>query len=162
MWSLFYVSMYWFQTKAAVMKMMKHVNWIFMKCSFPELHIPFIIFLSLCQTYTHSGPICLTYLVTASAINLVRVAVAIPFTLIKTTNAPTALPICSHSIAFSSDNWTFCLIDWCDLILWTILFSPHSLLLLSHLREVCRRDRGHRLWRADLHRVPQRCYKEVR
>lgn len=90
---------------------------------------------------------------------------AVPFTLIKITNAPTLPPhpICSHSIAFSSDNWTLCLIDWCDLILWTILQPPTPPpFLCSHLREVCWRDRGHCLWRADVHRVPQRRYKEVR
>lgn len=54
-----------------------------------------------------------------------RVWPAVPFTLIKTTNAPAQPPpICPHSIAFSSDNWTLCLIDWCDLILWTILCPP--------------------------------------
>lgn len=44
------------------------------KCSSQNLHIPFIIFLSLCQTYIYSGPICLTCSLTAFAINLVRVA----------------------------------------------------------------------------------------
>lgn len=72
---LFYVGviMYWFQTKEAVMKTMKCVTWIFMKCSFHELHIPFIILMS-CQANIHSGLNCLTYSVSDFAVNLVRVA----------------------------------------------------------------------------------------
>lgn len=61
-----------------------------MKCSFQELHIPFIILMSLCQTYTHSGPICLTYSGTSPL--TLCVWPAVPFMLIKTTNAPTLSP----------------------------------------------------------------------
>lgn len=39
---------------------------------------------------------------------------------------------------------------------------PSLPFLHSHLREGCRGDRGHCLWRANVHRIPQRCYKEVR
>lgn len=154
MWCLFHVRviMYWFQTKAAVMKMMKRVNWIFMKCAFQELHIPFIIFMSLCQTYTHSGPICLTYSVTSPL--TLCVWLAVPFTLIKTTNEPT-LPLAP----FAHTPLPSALITEPSVLL-IGMFSP--LPLHSHLREVCRRNRGHRLWRADVHRVPQCCYKEVR
>lgn len=154
MWCLFYVRviMYWFQTKAAVMKMMKCVNWIFMKCSFQELHIPFIIFMSLCQTYTHSGLICLTYSAT-SPLTLCGWP-AVPFTLIKTTNAPTLPPA-----PFAHTPLPSALITEPSVLLIGMMSSPPP---SSHLREICRRDRGHRLWRADVHRVPQCCYKEVR
>lgn len=93
---------------------------------------------------------------------------AVPFTLIKTTDAPALLPcpVCSHSIAFSSDNRAL------SHLLIGVISSPEQSSLSpppppspfchSHLREVCRRYRGHRLWWADVHRVPQRRYKEVR
>ncbi len=133
-----------------------------MKCSSQELHIPFIIFLSHCQTYTHSGPICLTYSL-PSPLTLC-VWPAVPFTLIKTTNVPSRP---THPAPFAHTPLPSALITEPSVLLIGVISSseqspfPPSL-LHSHLREVCWRDRGHRLWRADIHRVPQCCYKEVR
>lgn len=87
---------------------------------------------------------------------------AVPFMLIKTTNAPTLPPApIAHTPLPST------LITEASVLLIGVISSseqppPPHLLLHSHLWEVCRGDRGHRLWRADIHRVPQRCHKEVR
>lgn len=84
---------------------------------------------------------------------------AVPFTLIKTTNAPIPPTPLAHAPLPSA------LITEPSISLIGVISSserPSSSPVCSHLWEVCRRDRGHRLWRADVHRVPQCRYKEVR
>lgn len=84
---------------------------------------------------------------------------AVPFTLIKTTNAPIPPTLLAHAPLPSA------LITEPSISLIGVISSserPSSSPVCSHLWEVCRRDRGHRLWRADVHRVPQCRYKEVR
>ena len=82
---------------------------------------------------------------------------AVPFTLIKTTKAPPS------SVPFSHTPLPSALITEPSVLLIGVISSSNPPSLFhSHLWEVCRRDRGHCLWRADVHRVPQRGYKEVR
>lgn len=72
----------WFQAKSALMKMMKCVNWIFMKHCPCELHISFIILMSLCQTITHSVRFLFPTHTLPPSLTLCA-WLAVPFTLIK-------------------------------------------------------------------------------
>lgn len=154
--------MYWFQTKEAVMKTMKcslEYSWnpLFKSCaslSSSSCHARHIFTQARSVLHTQSLILPLTLCVWPT----------VPFTLIKTTNVST-LPLPRllnlHRLPLwqlkPRSHWLL----WCHSL--NNCLSPHSSLFPhSHLREVCRRDWGHRLWRANIHRVPQCCYKEVR
>lgn len=94
MWCLFNVGvvLYWFQTKGAVVRMMKCVLWIFMKNA--PLKTCTSLSSSSCHSARHIFTLARSVLHAHSLPSPLTLCVwpAVPLTLIKTTNAPTSPP----------------------------------------------------------------------